>query len=57
MFIRKARGKVPPYSWPVRADIAPEIYDPQDLAVVSRLLHRPLPGGIGAAGCRGNSRS
>jgi hypothetical protein len=44
MFIRKARGKVPPYSWPVRADVAPEIYDPQDLAVVSRLLHRRYQG-------------
>jgi len=38
--IRKARGRTPPYSWPVQAELDSEIYDPEDLAVVSRLLHR-----------------
>jgi hypothetical protein len=44
LLIRKAQGKVPPYSWPIRTDLAPEIYPPQDLAAVSRLLHRRYQG-------------
>jgi hypothetical protein len=44
LLIRKARGKVPPYSWPVCAEVAPEIYDPQELTAVSRLLHRRYQG-------------
>ena len=40
LLIRSARGKVPPYSWPVRTDFVAEIYEPQEIATVCRLLHR-----------------
>ena len=42
--IRKAQGKTPPYSWPIRTELAPDIYAPEDLAAVSRLLHRRYQG-------------
>ncbi|HYL77848.1 MAG TPA: caspase family protein [Bryobacteraceae bacterium] len=44
LLIRKAQGKVPPYSWPIRTELPPDIYPPHDLAVVSRLLHRRYQG-------------
>ncbi len=40
LLIRNARGKTPPYSWPVRADFAAEIYDPRELVAATRVLHR-----------------
>jgi TonB family protein len=47
LLIRKAQGKTPPYSWPIRTDFAPDIYDPHDLAMVSRALHRRYQGESG----------
>ena len=44
LFIRKSLDKAPPYSWPVRADATPEIYEPSQLASVNRLLHRRYQG-------------
>jgi tetratricopeptide (TPR) repeat protein len=44
ILIRKGQGRTPPYSWPVRAGLPPDIYAPQDLASVSRLLHRRYQG-------------
>ena len=44
LLIRKSLDKAPPYSWPVRADTAPEIYEPSQLASVNRLLHRRYQG-------------
>jgi hypothetical protein len=44
LLIRKSQDKSPPYSWPVRADATPEIYEPSRLASVSRLLHRRYQG-------------
>lgn len=44
LLIRKAQGKIPPYSWPIRTDLAPDIYPPYDLAVTGRLLHRRYQG-------------
>ena len=44
LLIRKSLDKAPPYSWPVRTDAVPEIYQPSELAAVSRLLHRRYQG-------------
>ena len=39
--IRKRHGKAPPYSWPIQSEERnPSIYDAQQLAGVSQLLHR-----------------
>ena len=44
LLIRKSLDKVPPYSWPVRADAAPDIYHPSDLSSATRVLHRRYQG-------------
>ncbi|MBI4908529.1 MAG: type VI secretion system baseplate subunit TssK [Acidobacteria bacterium] len=40
LLIRRAHGKTPPYSWPVQTDFIAEIFEPEEIATVSRLLHR-----------------
>ena len=40
LVIRQARGKVPPYKWPIRAATAASVYESGDIARVGRVLQR-----------------